>query len=74
MSAMLEGAEIALAKAQLNVIEARGRFSDQLAAIDRLKTRGEDALEAKQTLDYSKRTFIMERHRYYGATQRFPSA
>jgi outer membrane protein TolC len=44
MSAMLEEAEIALARAELQVIEARGRLSDQLAKIDRLKGGGEDAL------------------------------
>jgi hypothetical protein len=61
---MLEEAEIALARAELHVIEARGRFSDQLATINRLKSRGEDALEAEQTLGlFEAYLFIMERHR-----------
>jgi hypothetical protein len=47
---MLEEAEIALARAELPVIEARGRLADQLATIDRLKGRGENALEAEQPL------------------------
>jgi hypothetical protein len=64
MSAMLEEAEIALARAELHVIEARGRLSDQLAKIDRLKGGGEDALEAEQTLGlFEAYLFIIERHR-----------
>ena len=62
MSAMLEEAEIALARAELHVIEARGRLSDHLAKIARLS--GEDALEAEQTLGlFETYLFIMERHR-----------
>jgi outer membrane protein TolC len=61
---MLEEAEIALARAELHVIEARGRLSDQRTTIDRLKGRGEDALEAEQTLGlFEAYLFIMERHR-----------
>ena len=64
MSAMLEEAEIALARAELHVIEARGRLSDQLAKIDRLKGSGEDALEEEQTLGlFEAYLFIIERHR-----------
>jgi hypothetical protein len=64
MSAMLEEAEIALARAELHVIEARGRLSDQRAKIDRLKGSGEDALEAEQTLGlFEAYLFIIERHR-----------
>jgi hypothetical protein len=64
MSPMLEEAEIALARAELHVIEARGRLSDQLAKIDRLKGSGEDALEAEQTLGlFEAYLFILERHR-----------
>ena len=64
MSAMLEEAEIALARAELHVIEARGRLSDHLAKIARLKGSGEDALEAEQTLGlFETYLFIMERHR-----------
>jgi hypothetical protein len=61
---MLEEAEIALARAELHVIEARGRLSDQLAKIDRLKGSGEDALEEEQTLGlFEAYLFIIERHR-----------
>jgi hypothetical protein len=71
---MLEEAEIALARAELRVIEARGRFSDQLATIDRLKSRGEDALEAKQTLGlFEAYLFIMERHRDFLLRSQRPS-
>ena len=37
---MLEEEEIALARAELHVIEARGRRSDPLAKMARLKTDG----------------------------------
>jgi hypothetical protein len=61
---MLEEAKIALARAELHVIEARGRLSDQLAMIKRLKRRGEDASEAEQMLGlFEAYLFIMERHR-----------
>jgi hypothetical protein len=60
MSAMLEETEIALARAE-HVIEARGRLSEQRAKIDRLKGSGEDALEAEQTLGFSKRTYLLYR-------------
>jgi hypothetical protein len=74
MSAMLEEAEIALARAELHVIEARGRLSDQLATIDRLKARGEDALEAEQTLGlFEAYLFIMERHRDFLRSQQASS-
>ena len=58
---MLEEAEIALARAELHVFEARGRLSDQLGKIDRLKGSGEDALEAEQTLGLSKPTDLLWR-------------
>ena len=45
---MLEADEVALARAELHVIEARGRVSDQLAKIARLKGFGESSLEAEQ--------------------------
>jgi hypothetical protein len=61
---MLEEAEIVLARAELHVIEARGRLSDQRATIDRLKDRGEDASQAEQTLGlFEAYLFILERHR-----------
>ena len=41
-------------RAELHVVEARGRVSDQSAKIARLKSRGESSLEAEQDL---KRTF-----------------
>ena len=47
---MLEEDELALARAQFHVIEARGRVSDQLVKIARLKSYGKDALEAQQDL------------------------
>jgi hypothetical protein len=47
---MLEEEEVALARAELHVIEARGRRSDHLAKIARLKADGKDILEAEQTL------------------------
>ena len=65
---MLEEAEIALARAELHVIEARGRLSDQLAKIDRLKGSGEDALEEEQTLG------LFEAYLFIIETPRFPSA
>jgi hypothetical protein len=75
MSAMLDDAEIALARAELHVLEARGRLSDQLGKIDRLKARGEDALEAEQTLGlFEAYLSIMERHRdFLLRSQRRPS-
>ena len=61
---MLEADELALARAQLHVIEARGRVSDQLAKIARLKGFGEDALEAQQDLGlFEAYLLIVERHR-----------
>jgi hypothetical protein len=64
MSSMLEEEEIALARAELHVIEARGRRSDHLAKIARLKTDGKDTLEAEQTLGlFEAYLFITERHR-----------
>jgi hypothetical protein len=47
---MLEEEEVALARAELHVIRARGRVSDQLAEIARLKSYGEHSLEAEQEL------------------------
>ena len=71
---MLEEAEIALARAELHVIEARGRLSDQLATIDRLKGRGENALEAEQPLGlFEAYLFIMERHRVFLLRSQHPS-
>jgi hypothetical protein len=61
MSAMLEETEIALARAELPVIEARGRLSDQLAKIDRLKGSGEEHWKQSKRLDYSKRTYLLWR-------------
>jgi hypothetical protein len=64
MSAMLEEKEIALARAELHVIEARGRRSDQLEKIARLKAQGKDTLEAEQDLGlFEAYLFIVERHR-----------
>ena len=46
------------------VIEARGRVSDQLTKIARLKRFGEDALEAEQDLGlFEAYLLIVERHR-----------
>jgi outer membrane protein TolC len=73
MSSMLEEAEIALARAELHVIEARGRLSDQLAKIDRLKGSGEDALEAEQTLGlFEAYLFIIERQRDFLLRKQHP--
>ena len=64
MSAMLEEKEIALARVELHVIEARGRRSDQLEKIARFKARGKDTLEAEQDLGlFEAYLLIMERHR-----------
>ena len=64
MSAMLEEKEIALARAELHVIEARGRRSDQLEKIARLKAQGKDTLEAEQDLGlFEAYLLIVERHR-----------
>jgi hypothetical protein len=43
----------ALASAELHVIEARGRRSDQLEKIARLKAQGKDTLEVEQDLGLS---------------------
>ena len=47
---MLEEEEVALARAELHVIRARGRVSDQLAEIAWLKSYGEHSLEAEPEL------------------------
>jgi hypothetical protein len=61
---MLEEDEVALAGAELQVIEARGRVSDQSAKIARLKSFGESSLEAEQELGLLEAyLFIVERHR-----------
>ena len=61
---MLEEEEVALARAQLHVIEARGRVSDQLAKIARLKNFGESSLEAEHDLGlFEVYLLIVERHR-----------
>jgi hypothetical protein len=61
---MLEEKEIALARAELHVIEARGRRSDQLEKIARLKVQGKDTLEAEQDLGlFEAYLFVMEQHR-----------
>jgi hypothetical protein len=61
---MLEADELALARAELHVIEARGRRSDQLAKIARLKSHGEDALKAEEDLGlFEAYLLIVERHR-----------
>jgi hypothetical protein len=49
---MLKEEEIALARAELHVIEARGRRSDYLATIARLKADGKDTLKRSKRLDY----------------------
>ena len=61
---MLEADEVALARAELHVIEARGRVSDQSAKIARLKSFGESSLEAEQELGlFEAYLLIVERHR-----------
>jgi hypothetical protein len=61
---MLEEGELALARAELHVIEARGRVSDQSAKIARLKSFGESSLEAEQELGlFEAYLLIVERHR-----------
>ena len=61
---MLEEKELALARAELHVIEARGRVSDHLAKIARLKGHGEACLDAEQELGlFEAYLFIVERHR-----------
>ena len=63
MSVMLEEKEI-VARAELHVIEARGRRSDQLEKIARLKAQGKDTLEAEQDLGlFEAYLFVMEKHR-----------
>ena len=69
MSSMLEEQEIALARAELHFVEARGRRSDHLAKIARLKADGKDTLEAEQTLGLFEAYLF-----YYGEAQRFRSA
>lgn len=64
MSFMLEDKEVALARAELHLIEARGRLSDQMAKIARLKSDGKDTLEAEQSLGlFEAYLLIVERHR-----------
>jgi hypothetical protein len=64
MSSMLEDEKVALAPAELHVIEARGRVSDQRAKIARLKGDGKDSLEAEQMLGLIEAfLLIIERHR-----------
>ena len=61
---MLEEDEVALKRAELHVVEARGRVSDQSAKIARLKSRGESSLEAEQDLGlFEAYLLIVERHR-----------
>jgi hypothetical protein len=61
---MLEEEEVALARAELHVIEARGRVSDQLAKIARLKSFDESSLEAEHDLGlFEVYLLIVERHR-----------
>ena len=61
---MLEEEELALARAKLHVIEARGRVSDQLVKIARLKSLGEDARKAEEDLGlFDAYLLIIERHR-----------
>jgi hypothetical protein len=73
MSSMLEEQEIALARAELHVVEARGRRSDHLAKIARLKADGKDTLEAEQTLGlFEAYLFIMERHRDFVLRTKHP--
>ena len=68
---MLEEKELALARAELHVIEARGRVSDQSAKIARLKSRGESSLEAEQDLGlFEAYLLIVERHRDFLLRQR----
>jgi hypothetical protein len=54
---MLEADEVAVARAELHVTEARGRVSDQSAKVARLKSFGESSLEAEQELGLLKRIF-----------------
>ena len=68
---MLEEGELALARAELHVIEARGRVSDQSAKIARLKSFGESSLEAEQELGlFEAYLLIVERHRDFLRRQR----
>jgi hypothetical protein len=68
---MLEEGELALARAELHVIEARGRVSDQSAKIARLKSFGESSLEAEQELGlFEAYLLIVERHRDFLLRQR----
>ena len=68
---MLEEGELALARAELHVIEARGRVSDQSAKIARLKSFGERSLEAEQELGlFEAYLLIVERHRDFLLRQR----
>jgi hypothetical protein len=72
---MLEEAEIALARAKLHVMEARGRRSDQLEKIALLKTQGRDTSEAEQTLGlFEAYLLIVERHRDFLLRSKHPSA
>jgi hypothetical protein len=68
---MLEADEVALARSELHVIEARGRVSDQSAKIARLKSFGESSLEAEQELGlFEVYLLIVERHRDFLLRQR----
>jgi hypothetical protein len=68
---MLKEGELALARAELHVIEARGRVSDQSAKIARLKSFGESSLEAEQELGlFEAYLLIVERHRDFLLRQR----
>ena len=58
MSVMLEEKEIALARAELHVIEARGRCSDQLEKIARLRLREKIRWKLSRTSDYFKHTYL----------------
>jgi hypothetical protein len=74
MSAMLEEEEVALARAELHVIEARGRRSDELAKIALLKSQGKDTSEAEQTLGlFEAYLLIIERRRDFLLRSQHPS-
>jgi hypothetical protein len=61
---MLEEKELALARAELHVVEARGLLLDHKVKVARLKSLGENSVKAQQDLGlFEAYLFIIERHR-----------
>jgi hypothetical protein len=61
---MLEEKELALARADHHVVEARGFLLDHKVKVARLKSLGENSVKAEQDLGlFGAYLFIIERHR-----------